>query len=257
MHMALGNCLDAAGEPQKAIAAYRKGLTIAPGDPRLSYNLAVTLIGQDNLDEARELLKRDVATEPEHASGHYALAKVFDVQKFRVPAFLECLRFLAIEPDGARAKEIAQRAIMLMNLGVEKKGRKNINISIDPSPRTEEGDFSALEITLALLSAVDATAEKKDAAAKLSDQVGGVLGIISELPAENRGEQYVWQNLVPFFDAIIKREVVEPFTYVAFASLDLPGARKWMDKNRAAVDRYNEWRSHGGRVDAIPVPPKP
>ncbi len=259
LHMALGNCLDASGEPQKAIEVYRQGLALAPGDPRLSYNLAVTLIGKKKLDEARQLLEHNVAAEPEHASGHYALAKVFEAQNFRVPAFLEYLRFLAIEPSGARAKQSAQRAVALMNLGVERKGHKEVTITVDVHSRKEEGDFGAVEIFAAMVAATGGLPDDKkaDPAARLSDQIGGMLGLITETATENRGQEYVWQNVVPFFDAMSKRELVTPFAYVAFSTLELPGAKKWMEANRDAIDRYNDWRSHGGRVDAIPVPPKP
>ena len=255
----LGNCLDAAGEPQKAVDVYRKGLMIAPDDARLSFNLAITLAAQNKLDEARQLFEQDVAAQPEHASGHFSLAKVFEAQNFRVPALLEYLRFLAIEPSGARAKFAAQRAVTLMSLGVEKKGRKQINITIDSNSRKEEGDFGSMEMMLGLLAASGGISAEKtsDPAGQLSGQVASFIAMIAETPANSRGQQYVWQTVVPFFDTMLARELTTPFAYVAFSSLELPGAKKWMDANRAAVDRYDEWRSHSDRVQGIPMPPKP
>jgi tetratricopeptide (TPR) repeat protein len=244
----LGNCLDAAGEWQKAVDAYRRGLAIAPHDAHLGFNLAITLAAHNQLDEARQLFEQDVTAQPEHASGHYGLARVFEAQNFRVPALLEYLRFLSIEPSGERAKFAAQRVLALMNLGVEKKSSKQINITIDSNARKEEGDFGPMEMMLGLLGA------SSDASA---DHIASFIAMLAETDADRRGQEYVWHSVVPFFDEMHRLELTAPFAYVALSSLELKGAKKWMDANRPAVERYNQWRAQSARVQGIPVPQKP
>src|SRR5215212_9713392 len=114
LYEALGNCYDGAGERAKAIAAYRKGLAVAPDSPHIAYNLAISLTTSGELDEARTLLKQDLLAVPNHVSARYALGRVFEEQNFRVPALLEYLRFLVLEPDGPRAADAAARAGSLL-----------------------------------------------------------------------------------------------------------------------------------------------
>src|SRR5258708_31106169 len=56
----LGNCLDQLGESEKAIAAYRHSLAIAPDDSGSLFNLAITLVQQGKADEGRELLSHAI-----------------------------------------------------------------------------------------------------------------------------------------------------------------------------------------------------
>jgi len=150
MHAILGNCYDIGGDPKRAIATYRKGLKIDGEDTQLLYNLAVTLTGQGEYDEARKLLKKELTIKPAHKSGHYLLGLVFEAQNFRTAATLSFLRFLSLEPSGERAKDAATRALALLGAGVEVKDEKNINITIDPKSRTEEGDFKVVEMMMAM-----------------------------------------------------------------------------------------------------------
>ena len=82
----LATCLDQLGDSEKAIAAYRRGLALAPDDEQLNYNLAVTLATSGKLAEARKIAEHGVAKNPWHASAHLLLAKVFDAEKYSVPA---------------------------------------------------------------------------------------------------------------------------------------------------------------------------
>ena len=255
-YMALGNCLDAAGLKDKAIEVYRRGLLIAPNDPRLNYNLAVSLVGKGKLDEARALLKRDVSGEPTHASGHYVLGRVFETQGFRVPAALEYLRFLSLERSGPRAKEVAQRTLALLNAAVQKKDEKNITITIDPNARKEEGDFGVLEMSLAMAAAVAQSPDKKPSseAEGVAGQITTTLDMITEIGNQQDAQQYIWQNVIPFFSAMHERKLTEPFAYVAISSLDLPGTKEWITQNQAEVERLIKWLAP--KAPAIAVPPK-
>jgi tetratricopeptide (TPR) repeat protein len=136
----LGNCLDRLGEREKAKEVYRRGLKLAPDDSQLLFNLAVTLVQTGALDEARALAQNNVRKNPWHTSGHLLMAKVFEMQNFRVPAAFSYMRFLALEPSTPRSAEAATRLQALISLGMVKT-KKGVNITIDPNSRKEEGDY--------------------------------------------------------------------------------------------------------------------
>jgi tetratricopeptide (TPR) repeat protein len=234
----LGNCLDSSGDAQGAVVAYRKALALAPDDPSTLYNLGVTFVGQSKLDEARDVLKKELIARPGHASGHYALAHVFDAQSFRSAAVLEYLRFLALEPATPRAKIAATNLLALLNLGVEDKGvgkdgKKAINVKIDTNSRTEEGDFHGWEMGISIASAGRFTTEDKDKNATEFDiargQLGSTLAMLIEMkdaPASYSGKQNV-----PFFATIEQHKLLDTFAGAVLQSLDLKGSDAWMQEN--------------------------
>lgn len=238
MHAIVGNCYDIGGNADKAIGAYRKGLKINANDDQLLYNLAVTLISKSEFDEARSLLKKEVAVRPDHASGHYALGQVFETQSFRAPALLEYLRFLAIEPRGARAHDAAKRAVALLGMGVEVKDKGNINITMDPNSRKEEGDYSGFELTMALTAAVKNLPESKKLSEfeKTRQHLSSALAVLLESP--NNGDDYTATHNVPFFQTLDEDGQLETFTGLAVAAAGLAGAEEWERKNEAAAKAF-------------------
>jgi tetratricopeptide (TPR) repeat protein len=234
----LGNCLDGAGDAQGALAAYRKSLAIAPNAPNTLYNIGVTLVGQSKLDEARDVLKKELIARPGHASGHFALARVFEAQNFRAAAILEYLRFLALEPATPRAKIAATNLLTLLNLGVKDKGvgkdgKKVIDVAVDTNSRTEEGDFHGWEMGISIASAGRFTTEDKDKNATELDiargQLGSTLSMLLEMkdaPASYSGRQNV-----PFFAALEQHKLLDTFAGAALQSLGLKGSDAWMKEN--------------------------
>jgi tetratricopeptide (TPR) repeat protein len=235
LYVVLGNCLDGAGESDKAIATYRKGLKLAPDDDQLLYNLGISLSSRGLNNEARELLKREVRLRPAHASGHLLLAKIFADQNFRAAAVAEYLRFLVLEPDTARSKPAAQTLLQLLNQGVEQKDAKKINVNIDPDSPKGEGDFSTFEMSMAIVSAGRFTEEdsKKSEFERTRSQVAATISILTELPAtENNHTANV---NVPFFAKLAEEKLVDALAGLALSSLRLEGFDEWLKANRNEV----------------------
>ena len=238
MHAILGNCYDHGGDPARAIATYRKGLRIDGKDTQLLYNLAVTLAGKGELDEARKLLKKELGITPRHASGHFLLAKVFDAQGFRIPATLSYLRFLAFEPTGDRAKEAAARVLELLNAGVEVKDKNTVNLTIDTQARKDEGDYGAVDMMIALAGGVRLLPENENKSEfeRSRAQVSSTLAMVAE--GAEAGRDYTAKQVIPFFRTLYDRKLLDTYAGIAIMSLRLPGMEEWAKENEAAVDQY-------------------
>ncbi|HYI07527.1 MAG TPA: tetratricopeptide repeat protein [Thermoanaerobaculia bacterium] len=241
MYTVLGNCLDMAGESKRAIDAYRKGLRIAPNDPQLLFNLAVALAGQKKIDEARELLKKEVVAAPFHGSGHYFLAQIFDSQGFRAAAAVQYLRFLSIEASGERARAGATRMLELLNLGVEETGPGKTKITIDPDSRKEEGDYASFEMMLAITGVAGRRGEKAELTEfdRTREQIVTSLTILTE--GGSKGKDYTARNNIPFFASLIEQKMLDTAAGLAISSLDLPGTAAWKQANTAAIQAYVAW----------------
>jgi tetratricopeptide (TPR) repeat protein len=250
----LGNTYDSTGEPKKAIAAYEAGLEIAPDDPNLLYNLAVTRKSLGESARAREAVKRELSLRPDHPSGHLLLADSFREDGFRVPAILAYVRFLGLEPRTPRAKLASKRFLALLDLGVERKDAKNISITIDSNSRKEEGDYSSLEMGIAIMS----TARFTEPDESLPDlqrrvkQVTTVLTVISEIferPDAERKEEPNFVNVryFPYVAEMKRKGFQEAFAYTALESSDVSGATEWLAANKAKVDEYLAWARDFGK----------
>ena len=244
----LGSCLDELGQTDKAIAAYRSGLKLAPTNSGLNFNLAITLARQDKLDEARELLKTDTRENPWHASGHLVLAGIFAQQNFRVPAVMSYLHFLAFESASPRAVRAAGHLQYLLNSGVQTKG-KETKITVDPNAPKTEGDYAPLTLALAIVAAGRTLPEN----AKLSDferarqQVASIVDMFLDLSGDH--DDYTAAVHRPFFAAMKKEKLVDTFAALAVAPLKLNGAAAPAD-----LQRYQTWITPQGTGRMVQAP---
>ncbi len=238
----LANCLDGSGDAQGAVAAYRKALSLAPDDPGTLYNLGIALMGQSKFDEARDVLKKELSARPGHANGHYALGRVFEVQTFRAAAVLEYLRFLAIEPSTSRSKDVAARLLALLNQGVENKGekngKKNINVTINPSSRTEEGDFHSWEMGMVIAAGARFSPENEKASEFDigRDQLQATLSMLVEM--KDASNSYSGRQNFPFLASLSERKLLDTFCGLALSSLGLKGGDAWMKQNAKGVQDF-------------------
>lgn len=234
----LGNCLDGSGDRAGAIKAYRRGLKVDDKETQLLYNLAVSLIANNEIPEATKLLKKELTLDPSHASGHFALGSIFHKESFRAAALLEYLRFLSLEPTGDRAKAVAGRALELIGLGVKTEAPGKITINVDPNPRKEEGDFGAWEMMLGMMAAAETTEGKE----KLSEferkrqTLVTVLSILTE--GNNRGRSYTHQTNIPFFNALAEAKLTDTYAGIALVSLGLDGTKEWVDAHGDDINAY-------------------
>lgn len=244
----LGSCLEMAGETETAIATLRRAVALAPDHPILLYNLAVPLASQKQYAEARELLKKAVPKRPRLANARYLLAKVFDIEGFRSAALLEYLRFLALDPATEPAKDAATRVLALLNTGVTKTGPKDIALTIDPSARTEEGDFKAFEMMLALASGSRFLEENegKSEFDVTREQLRVALAMLAESPAET-GPSYTATHNLPFFVALHERKLLDAYAARALSPLNLDGASAWQKQNAKALAELDAFLAEGTR----------
>jgi tetratricopeptide (TPR) repeat protein len=235
----LGNCFDHAGQADRAIDAYRRGVKIAPDDANLLYNYAVTLAARGRNEDARQALKKALAVRPLHPNSHYLLAVVFAAENFRSAALLSYLRFLSLEPGTERAAQAAQRVLVLLNLGVQQKEANEITVNIDTKTRKEEGDFGGWEMMLGIVSAARFAPEEAPQTA--FDQTRGQLASALRMLIETRqdlGRNYTAQHVVPFFAALEEKKLLDTYAGIALSTLELHGTQEWVKANEQAIRTY-------------------
>ena len=234
-----GNCLDKAGEPRKAAKMYRRGLRKAPDHPMLAFNFAITLAHQNKYEEATKYAKLAIDNAPTYASAHWLLAAVYADSGFAVPALLATFRFLTLEPTGARSQPAAQTLVALLNRGITQQGESEIEITLDPDPPKEEGDFKSAEMILALSGALRFTeeGEKKNELESYVHSLETLVEVLSEDPTDS----WVDRTYSGFFIEAQRAGKLEALARMALSSLGLPGSREWLGKNTAQLEDMVEW----------------
>jgi len=196
---------------------------------------ALPILAQD-----REPLKKAIPQHPADAPSRYHLGQLFATQGYRVPAVLELLRFLALDPNGPQSKKAAALVVDLLNAGVSKKG-KSINVQVDPNASTDEGDFHTVDLGWTLAAGARYADEgKKSEFELLQQQVGASMAMLLEMKGET-SDDYTSTNNVPFFAELDEKKLMDPFVAVAFQSLRLPGSKEWEGKNAEAVAGVKSW----------------
>ena len=76
VHYGEGESLIRLDRPAEAIPELRAELNLSPGDPNVESSLAFALLQTSQKDEAKQLLEKAVATDPNHARAQYQLGKL-------------------------------------------------------------------------------------------------------------------------------------------------------------------------------------
>jgi tetratricopeptide (TPR) repeat protein len=246
----LAYCVDGLGDYDGAVATYQRGLAVAPDDPQLRFNLAVTLAKRGSLDEARGMFEHETRTRPGHATAHYLLAQVFEAQGLNVPALFGYLRFLSFEPSSKRAALAAARTQGLLN-GVVRK----TEVPIDAAASPAEGDYKPLQLALAMSSAGGSEGDSRlTLFQRTQEQLAANIDMFLDLSATDHTD-YTAVVQRPFFAELRKEGLIEPFTAVTLSSLHLAGAEEWAKKNGKTIERYYAWIKP--RTEGMAAPAKP
>lgn len=243
-YLSIANNLDELGEPKKAIEVYKAGIKASPDMAKLHYNLAITYLKIKEPEDARRSLKRSVNLDPNHPSSHLVLGDLFYRGGYKTPALLAMSRFLVLEPNSKRSASAYKIVLNVLQGGVsvdDKSG--HINIMLEKSPKTDEGNFEVIDLTMGLAKASDSLEKNKGkSTAELAvEQLNTFLSILSELDEKENRSKFVFVYYLPYFSELKKRNYVEPFYYYISKSGNNPEVQKWLDGNFRRVSEFLTW----------------
>jgi tetratricopeptide (TPR) repeat protein len=98
-HNNLGLALMADGQPEEAMAEYRKALEYEPGFPAAHNNLGIALLGEGRADEAIAEFEAAIAAAPRNAESHNNLGMAFRREGRMDEALAQYGAALEIKPD--------------------------------------------------------------------------------------------------------------------------------------------------------------
>lgn len=140
----------------------------------------------------------------------------------------------------SRSAIAASHLSKLLGRGFEKT-KKGANITIDTSARKEEGDYTGMQMMIAI--ARGATIEKKR---KLTDfeelqgQLSSMISMFVELAGADR-DDFTSRIQTPFFTSMNKANVADTFSGIAISTLKLPGTEGWAKAHEKEISAYFDW----------------
>jgi tetratricopeptide (TPR) repeat protein len=245
----MGSALDELGRGKDAIEVYRSAIKAGPPTRLLYYNLAISLRRAGQEPDARKAVEAGMLLEGNHASSHRLLMEIYQRGGYRIPAILAGSRFLALEPESARAAASMKELLPLLTGGVsegKKPGDFNITVSLNPKSAKDEGDFGPAE----LMMSIGVMAQMKNAPDHLKAKQGATgferlvaiyksLGEAIHIADGKSG--FAARYYATYFGALVKAEHTEAFVALAFKAGNIEGAADWMKDNWAKLDAYRAW----------------
>lgn len=249
VYVVYGNAYDGLKKTDKSIEVYEEGIKQFPDCAMLYFNKGISLTSVQRYDEALLCLYQSVRLNPAHAGSHNAIARVQNIQNKKIPSVLAYCRFLAIEPQGSRAKQNLQAVQKLIGSNVKKTGDKTISISLDGNSlddttadgKNKENSFGTIDMLLSMSSALDYDDKNKDKSdvEKFEDKMETLCAGLSEQKKDNYG--FFWEYYAPYFIEMKEKGLVETYSYLAFASTDDEAVRIWLQNNQTKLKSFFEW----------------
>jgi tetratricopeptide (TPR) repeat protein len=241
LYSLIGNTLDQAGEPRRAVEVYEKGLEHAPTGGSLAYNLAITYAQSlKDVAAAKAVLKRGARAEPNHAGNHLLLGRLFLVDDLRAPALLALSRFLMLEPGSSRTAEAYKQWYAILNPNL---GPSGTEVRVNPNQKKDEGDLARLDLHIAMSKVTISKTPRPTVIQSIAAQVEMLFGVYAAEQPMRPGDDdtFLWSYYMPFFRELSRQKHVEPFVYYISQRVNLPGIREWGAANTTRVQAFLDW----------------
>ncbi len=245
LYVLLGNTLDEMGKRAEATDVYKDAIKRSPETALLHFNLGLTLMGDGKLPEAKEEMQKSVALAPSHASSHYVLATLYHRLQYRIPALLALTRFLLIEPDSPRAKDVIpvlERLIVGNVTAGKDPNHINITLSMTPDSKKDEGDFDAIELAMSMSIAAGQTKESKEKSSQFR-VLASTYGVMGAIMSNMKKKGFAAKYYAPFYAEVDKLEYIEALVNQAFQAAKVDGCAEWRDENSSKIGDFQKWVS--------------
>ena len=239
----IGNTLDMAGDPKRAVEVYRKGIEFCTeGVGTLYFNLGITYVeALKDAPAAKTAFKQGALVDPTHASTQLMLSKLFLRDDLRTPGLLAIGRFLILEPASARIQEAYTLWYGVIKGNMAPNGQGGMTVKVNPNQSKDEGDLSQLDLHITLSRVNARAAAEQSEIQKMVTQVDTLLGVYASTPAAKDEKTFLGTYYMPFFLEMRAKGFVEPFVYYISQRTPFPGVAQWLTANQTKVEAFLSW----------------
>jgi tetratricopeptide (TPR) repeat protein len=249
VYVTYGNALDGLHKTDQALKVYEEGIRKFPDYYQLYFNKGIALAGAEQLNGAMESLQMSVRLNPQHASSHNAIARIAAANGQRIPALLAFCRFLALEPEGKRAKENLNLLQSIISQNVERKSDSSTTIylsekTLDDAGRKRkrgEDKFGTIDMILTMTTALDYDGKYKNElpAERLARKLTSVFGSLGGTSKGSGG--FFRSYYAPYFAEMDREHLVDVFAHIALTSTGDETVLQWLRVHKTETDKFWDW----------------
>lgn len=231
----IANATDELGQPAAAIRLYDAMLATNPNDHIAWFNKGVVYSKMNEHDQSIRCLQQCLLINPFYTSAHFLLAGKAK-QQGRIPeALMAYMANLLIHPGNK---------FLSANIGaLSEISKMEDNILALADKRTTAGadDFNDIQDILVNKLALD---KKYKLKASLEDPIVRQMQVLLEKVSYNAADTGFWmQYYVPFYEAVYKQGLFEPFVFHLFSQLDLKEVKTYVKRNSKEINALTDLAS--------------
>jgi tetratricopeptide (TPR) repeat protein len=263
----LASCQDDAGQLDKALKTFAKGVKSYPQDVPLNFNYGISLQRDGDLRRAAKHLQVAMERAPKYASPYLPYADIRQAQGSTAIATLLYLRFIMLEPQSDRAVDAAKNAVRPFLPSDE----NTINLNVDALEGRGGEAIIGLELMLGIARNAKIEHESDEASAAGSVLDGDRAGKDTEadkvvnamqtffllaqaMEAKSTkalSKDFGWITSMPLWDVLGKQDVLTVYCYHVADLASIDGARQWLSANPERINKLREvlvaWHGSLGR----------
>ncbi len=136
-----------------------------------------------------------------------------------------------------------------MKAHVEQTGENAITVNVDPKllesknqkGKVRENNFNSTELMLSMASALDydENNSKNTEVQQFTRKFERICASLKETKKDNYG--FYGDNYVPYFSELYERKLIEPFSYIVFASSNKAEINNWLATHKADITKFYDW----------------
>lgn len=238
-----GSCYSQQGKFDKALEYFKKGLKKFPDDEQLHYNMAIACFRSGDNKGARTHMKKVLEVNPDRASANYSLAQLYEAEGLQVPAIFMYLKFFLSEPYSERTQPAISAMIDLVGKSSAKQKGQNITVYVDVDDPSDEGNWAAVSMMMALSQAI--SLQKGEKKASEAESLVKTLGSMTEMAETTKDSKlkktFVYKHAVTTLAAMRKAGVLDVYLYWLMNEVHVDGSAKWLDEHKKEQEDLQKW----------------
>lgn len=220
-----GTAYDNAGDFEKSISAFEKGIERYPFDFSMHYNLGITYYNKKDFEKAAEYFEKTLRLNPFHTSSHLNLGRLSAFQGKKVRAMMSLGIYMSlVESDNARLVFLEN----LMNNAVPEEGSFPFEGAY-PFDKLDQIIRAKIVLDKNFKSIIPVNAVLTKQYQLLLDQLN---------LAEDRPDDFWIDFYLPFYKTIHDQNLLEPFLYHILTSTEFKEVEKWKKKNAKLLKEF-------------------
>ena len=225
---------------------FRKGLALSPGDPNLSFHLALSQAAQGRFEPAIDAFEDCLRDSPYRAEVWRSFGDALYDSGARGRAFAAYARSLTLEGDTPPSEEVARKMWEMIFEGLGDAGAstgaaRGRTIRVSVPRRTTRSSPSVAEAAglsmIAVLRYEDDWKEKSDATFFVY-ALDTMLRLVSSLQARETADPFWGPFVLAYFDAMRAGGHMEALAYDIRHAAGDPDAVEWRERNVAKLNAF-------------------